>query len=205
MRIPAVIALRPFLRIADGTYGTQVRAGHEITLGIVLYQIRERQVAGIGMMGMTTHHQTERTHLTRPEQITVACCLRTAFRYPLMNRTQFIHMVRLVTSRTRIEEREHTGYQQRTLMVRHGVRSGKDSAGLTVHALAVREEQTLARRIVFVEDTTLAHEAFIDQRTIAYLHTRADDEINAFHTTSQAHRSGLIGVDRTILQPTHTD
>ena len=203
MRIFSVITFRPFLRIADGTYGTQVCTRHQVTLRVILNQVRERQIGGVGMVGMTTHHETERTYFGRPQEVTVTRRLRTAFSDTLMDRTEFVHMVRLVTTRSCIQEREHTGDQERTLMVGHGIRTGEDRTGLSVHTLAVTEEQTLACRIVLIEDTSLTHKTFVYQCRITDLHTRGDNEIRALDTAGQPHRCGLVGVDRTVLQTTH--
>ena len=164
MRVLAVIAFRPFLCVTDGTYGTQVGSGHEVTLRVILYQIGERQFRSVGMVGMTSHDQRERTYLGWPQQITVAGGLRTAFGDTLVDRTEFVHVVRLVAARTGVQEREHTGYQECGLMVRHGIWSGEDSTCLAVHALAVTEEQALTCRIVFVEDTTLTDKTLVHQR-----------------------------------------
>ena len=113
-------------------------------------------------------------------------------------------MVRLVRTRSSIQEREHSGNQQRTLMVRHGIRTGEDRTGLSVHTLAVGEEQTLPCRIVFVKDTSLTHKALVYQRAVPDLHTRSNNEIRALDTTGQTHRCRLVGVDRAVLQTTHT-
>ena len=55
-------------------------------------------------------------------------------------------------------------------MVGHGIRTCEDRTGLSVHALTIREEQTLARRVVLVEDASLPHEALVHQRRVADLH-----------------------------------
>ena len=112
VRILAVVTLRPFLRVTDRTYGTQVRAGHQVRLGVVLYEIRERQIGGVGMVGVTSHNEGESPHFGRPEQITVAGRFRAALGDTLVNRTEFVHVVRLVRTRTGVQEREHTGNQQ---------------------------------------------------------------------------------------------
>ena len=156
------------------------------------------------MMGMTSHNQTERTYLGRPEQITVAGRLRAALRHSLMDRTQFVHMVTLVGTRSGIQEREHTRYQKRALMVRYGVWPGEDGACLSVHTLTVAEEQTLASRVVLVKDTALPHKAFVHQRTVAYLNARSYDEIHTFDTAPKTDRRMLVGVDRTVFQPAHS-
>ena len=107
---------------------------------MVLYQVRERQITRIAVIRVTTHHQRESTYLARPQQITVTRRLGTAFGYALMYRAEFVHVVALVATRTCIQEREHTSYQQCRFMVSHRVRTGKDSARLAVHSLTVTEE-----------------------------------------------------------------
>ena len=112
MRILAVVTLRPFLRVTNRTYGTQVRTGHQITLGIVLYEVREGQIGGVSVVGVTSHNEGECTHFGRPEQITVTGRFRTALSDTLVDRTEFVHVVRLVRTRTGVQKREHTGNQQ---------------------------------------------------------------------------------------------
>ncbi len=85
-------------------------------------------------------------------------------------------------------------------MVGHGVRTGKYRAGLAVHTLAVTKEQTLAGRVVLVEDTSLAYEALIHQRRVADRHTAADDEVGALDARTQFDGSGGVGLHRTVLQ-----
>ena len=203
MRVFAVVAFRPFLRVTDGTYGTQVRAGYEITLRVVLNEIGERQFGGVRMVGMTTHDETERTDLRRPQQVTVARRLRAALGHTLMDRTEFVHVVRLVGSRTRVEEREHTRDEERRFMVGHGVRSCEDRASLSVHTLAVREEKALARRVVFVENRALTYEALVHEGGVTDLYARSEDEIDTLHAAAEANRSELVGVDRSVLETTH--
>ena len=204
MRILAVVTFRPFLCVTDRTYGTQVSTRHQVTLRLVLYQVRERQIARVRMMRMTSHHERESTDLRRPEQITVTCRLRTALRQTLMDRTEFVHVVRLVTSRTGVHEGEHTGDEQRRFMVSHGIRTGEDRTGLSVHTLAVGEEQTLSRRIVLVKDTTLANKTLVHQCAVSDLHTRSNDEICALDTATQTYRCCLVGVNCSVLETTHT-
>ena len=117
-----------------------------------------------------------------------------------MDRTEFVHVVRLVATRTGVQEREHTGDEQRTLVVGHRVGTCKDSAGLAVHTLAVGEEEALACRIVLVKHRTLTHKALVHQRRVTDFHTRSEDEIDTLHTAAQMHRSRLVGVDRTVLE-----
>ena len=89
-------------------------------------------------------------------------------------------------------------------MVRHGIRSRKNSASLTVHTLAVAEEQTRTCRIMLIEDTTLTHEAFVDQRRIQYLYAGADNEIHTLHTRTEFGRRLFIGVYRSVLETAGT-
>ena len=140
MRVFAVVALRPFLGIADSSHRAQVGTGHQIRLGGILNQVRERQFGCIRMMCMSSHDQRESTYLTGPQHVTVAGGLRSSLHHTLVNRTEFVHMIRLVASRACIHEREHTGNEQRRFMVRYGVRPCEDSACLAVHTLTVREE-----------------------------------------------------------------
>ena len=112
MRVLAIITFGPFLRVTDCTHRTQVGARNKITLRIILYQIRERQFRCIGMMGMTSHNERESSYLRWPEQITIARRFSATLGYTLMDRTEFIHVIRLVRSRPGIKEREHTCYEQ---------------------------------------------------------------------------------------------
>ena len=112
-------------------------------------------------------------------------------------------MVRLVAARAGVQEGEHTRYQQGRFVVRYRVRTGKDSACLAVHALAVAEKERFACRVVLVEDTTLPDEALVHQRRVAYLHARGDDEIGAFHAAAQLHGCGSIRIDGAVLQARH--
>ena len=89
-------------------------------------------------------------------------------------------------------------------MVCHGVRACEDRASLTVHALAVGEEQRFAGRIVFVEDTALSYETLVHEGRVADLHAGSDDKIRALDTAAETNRSGFVGVDRTVLEPAHT-
>ena len=50
------------------------------------------------MMRVTAHHQTERTHFARPQQVTVARRLGATFGYTLMNRPQLVHVVTLIAA-----------------------------------------------------------------------------------------------------------
>ena len=170
MRIFAVITFRPFLCVTDRTHRSQVSARHEITLGVVLNEIRERQVGGVRMVGVTSHDEGESTHFGWPEKITVAGRLRATFGYTLVNRTQFVHVVRLIRTRAGIEEREHSCNEEGRFMVSHRVRTCEDRTSFSVHSLAVGEEKTLTCRVVFIEDTALSHEALVHQGGITYFY-----------------------------------
>ena len=95
------------------------------------------------MTGMAPHHQREGTHTSWPEDIGVGGGLSTTLQRALMDRTQFIHMVALVRARSGIHEGEHTGNEQRTLVVSHREWTGKDGARLTVLSLTVAEEERI--------------------------------------------------------------
>ena len=61
-----------------------------------------------------------------------------------------------------------------------------------MHSLAVGEEETLARRVMFVKDAALTHKALVHQRRVADLYSRSDDEIAAFNTAAQTNRSRFV-------------
>ena len=103
-RVFSKVAFGPFLRIAYRTYRPEVSPGHKIRLRTVLYQIRERHIARVGMVGMASHNEVECSNFARPEQIGVGCRFGSAFGYTLVDGTEFVHVVRLVAARPCIEE-----------------------------------------------------------------------------------------------------
>ena len=121
-----------------------------------------------------------------------------------MDRSEFVHVIGLVAARTGVEEGEQSRDEERALVVSDGIWSGKDSARLTVHSLAVAEEKALARRVVLVENTALPHETLVHQRTVADLHAGGDNEIRALDATAQANGCIAIAVDRTVLEAADT-
>ena len=108
VRIFAVVTFRPLLCIADCTYRAQVDRRHDITLRGILDKIRERQSRGVRVLGVASHDERKCTYLGGPEQIGVGCRLGSAFCHALMDRSEFVHVVRLVTAGTCVQEREHT-------------------------------------------------------------------------------------------------
>ena len=87
IRVFTVVALGPFLRVADSAHRAEVCARHEVRLRLILYQVGERQFAGVGVVGMAPHHERESTYLRGPEQVTVGGGLRPALCHTLVDRT----------------------------------------------------------------------------------------------------------------------
>ena len=85
-------------------------------------------------------------------------------------------------------------------MMGDGIRSGKDGACLSVHSLAIGEEERLTRRIVFVEDTALPYDTLVHQRGVADSDARGKDEISTLDTRTEFDGRLPVGVDRTILE-----
>ena len=100
----AVVAFRPLLRVANGTYGAQVSAGYEIGFRLVLNEVRERHIRRVGMMCMPPHDQRESAYTAGPQEVRIGGGLSATFRKALMNGTQFVHMIRLVGTRTGVQE-----------------------------------------------------------------------------------------------------
>ena len=86
----------------------------------------------------------------------------------------------------------------------HGIRTRENRTRLSVHALAVTEEQALARGVVLVEDASLPHETLVHQRRVADLHTRSDDKIRTLDTAAEPYRSRFVGIDRSVLEAADT-
>ena len=57
VRVRTFVTLRPLLGIADSPDTAQIDSRHQISRILLLDQVRERQVRGIGMIHMTPHHQ----------------------------------------------------------------------------------------------------------------------------------------------------
>ena len=111
------------------------------------------------MADMPSHHQGEGSDLCRPEKVGVGRCLGTSLHDSLMDRSQLVHMVALVRSRTGVHEREHSCDQQGRLVVGYRIWTGKYRAGLTVFSLTVAEEERIGSRIIVSQLACLADEA----------------------------------------------
>ena len=73
-----------------------------------------------------------------------------------MHWTELVHMVRLIGAATGIIKAKKSGNQQRTLMVRDGVRPRKYAAGLAMESLAIGKEERSLRGKLLANLTALA-------------------------------------------------
>lgn len=69
--IGTLVALRPFLGIADSTYTAQVDTRHKISRVILLYQVGERQIGSVGMINVTPHDKGECPYPRRPQDVRI--------------------------------------------------------------------------------------------------------------------------------------
>ena len=165
----ASVAFGPLLCVAYSSHTAQVDARHQIGRVVLLYQVREWQVRRVGMVDVTPHDEREGSHTCRPKNVGIGCSLSTALQCTLMDGTKLIHVVALVGTRTGVHEREHTRNEQRTLVVRHGERTGKDGTCFAVLSLAVTEEQGIRSRIIMSQLAGLPHEAARQHGTIVHM------------------------------------
>ena len=201
----AAVALGPLLRITNRTDTAQVDARHQIRGVVLLDEVRERQVGRIRMVDMAPHDERESTHAGRPQDIRVGRSLGATLQRTLVNGAELVHVIALVRARTGIHKREHTGNEQRRLVVRHSERSGKDSTRLTILSLAVAEEQRIAGRIVMPQLTGLPHETAGQHHSIVDVRATGDDEVVADNPISNVYRSSLVTVDTTVIETASTN
>ena len=109
-------------------------------------------------------------------------------------------MVALIGPRTGIHKGKHTGNQQRGFMVRHRIRSGKNSARLPVLSLAVAEKQRIRGRVVVSQLACLPHEAAAQHSSVIYMRPGRDDEIITNHPMPDVYRRHLVAVDASVIQ-----
>lgn len=107
--VGAFVASRPFLRVADGTYATEVDGRYEVGLVVLFQQVGERQIRCVRVADMASHNQRESPDFCRPEDIGVAGGLGASFDDALMDGAQFVEVVALVGTRAGVEKREHAG------------------------------------------------------------------------------------------------
>ncbi len=196
----ARVAFGPFLCIAHGADAAQIHGRHKVTLRGIFYQIGEWQIAGVAVVGVAPHHQSECANTCWPQQIRVASGFAAALSHALMNWAKFVHVIALVRARTSIQKREHARNEQRRFVVRNGVRTSKNGGRLAVHALAIGKKERIERRIVLVHDTALSHETARNQRAIGYRHARRENEIFALHARTDFDGRFGIAIERTIFQ-----
>ena len=200
VRVGALVALGPFLRIADGAHAAQVDTRHEVGGVVLLDEVGEGQITRVRMGDVAPHDERESTDTGRPENVGVGSGLGTALQRALMDGAQLIHVVALIGTGTGVHKREHTGNEQGGLVVRHRERPGKDGTGLAVLALTVAEEQGVGGRVVVPQLASLPHKTAREHGTVVNIGTGRDDEVVADNAVANVYRGGLVAVDTAIAQ-----
>ena len=96
MRIVPPVPFGPFLRVTDRADASQVDAWDEIGGVSLLDQVREGQVARVGMVHVSAHDEREGADTGGPEDVGVGAGLGAPLERALVNRSKFIHVVALV-------------------------------------------------------------------------------------------------------------
>ena len=92
--LAALVALGPFLDIAVETHGSDVSAGNQIAVVAVCHQIRERQVAGVGMVHQFAEAYREGTDGGGHQHIGTAGGFSAALKCSVVERSHLVGMVR---------------------------------------------------------------------------------------------------------------
>ena len=85
--------------------------------------------------------------------------------------------------------------------MRHREWSRKDGTGFTVLSLTIAEEKRFGCRIIVSQAAGLTHEATAQHRPVIYVRTGRDDKIVTDNPVSNMHRSFLITIDTTVIDP----
>ena len=117
-----------------------------------------------------------------------------------MDGAEFVHMVALIGTGTRVHEGKHTGYKQGGLVVRHRKRTREDGASLAILALAITEEQRVGSRIVVPQLTSLSHKATAQHGAIIYTRAAGNDEIIADNPVADMYRSRFVAINTSVGQ-----
>ena len=105
-------------------------------------------------------------------------------------------VVALVGAAAGVEEREHSGDQQRGFVVRNGVGTREDRNGLSVFAVAVGEKERIDGREVFVQRAAFAGEAAFEKRAAVNAGSFCGDEIAGLDVDADI----SSGADRAVFQ-----
>ena len=105
-------------------------------------------------------------------------------------------VVALVGAAAGVEEREHSGDQQRGFVVRNGVGTREDRNGLSVFAVAVGEKERIDGREVFVQRAAFAGEAAFEKRAAVDAGSFCGDEIAGLDVDADI----SSGADRAVFQ-----
>ena len=98
------VALRPFLCIPYGAHALEIHARHEVGGVLVLDEVGERQIACVRMGYVPSHHEGEGSDPRRPEYVGVGCGLGSSLQGALVDRTELVHVIALVRTRTGVHE-----------------------------------------------------------------------------------------------------
>ena len=110
---------------------------------------------------MAAHHDSKGPDFCGPKDIRIAGRFGAAFDDALVDGPELVHVVALIGSAAGIEKRKQTGNQQRGLVMRDGVWTGKYRTCLTVKTAAVCEKYRVLRRILPGQYGALTYETLV--------------------------------------------
>ena len=117
-----------------------------------------------------------------------------------MDGTQLVHVVALVRAAAGIHEGEHTGDEERALVVGDGEGAGEDGAGLAVLLLTVAEEKRVAGGVAVAEHTGLADIAARERGAVLDAGAVLHDEIIGDDAVAHMDGGCLTAVEGSVLE-----
>ena len=198
--VRAAIALRPLSDVAVESYGREVTSRREVHRVAIGNEIREREVARVGMIHQLAETDRESSYGGRHQQISTRCRLRATLQRAIVHGSHLVGMVREIGGRTGIIEREHAANQQARLMVRCREGTAEGSASLAVRHIAVGKEHAGRRRESIAYVAGFAHEAVFHLHGVDDGASIGDDGVFTNDACTDEHRVRRRRTDGTVAQ-----